>query len=151
MAKIIKEIIIMLLVCLAGMLLFAVILYEYIPNRKVVPEVSLYSAPEQIKEMKADDIDKRNEQIIKTFEVTSSDLTNYKITNDYVAGKSNPFGAGKHNPDSESSTKKNANEVNSNTSKTTEAETDSDTKSDSSKSSNKSNEKKEKDEVITTK
>ena len=149
MAKIIKEIIIMLLVCLAGMLLFAVILYEYIPNRKVVPEVSLYSAPEQIKEMIADDIDKRNEQIIKTFEVTSSDLTNYKITNDYVAGKSNPFGAGKHNPDSESSTKKNANETNSNSSQKTD--TDTDTKSDSSENSNKSKESKEKDEVITTK
>ena len=40
MAKIIKEIIIMLLTCLAGMLLFAVILYEYIPNRKVVPEIA---------------------------------------------------------------------------------------------------------------
>ena len=50
MTKIIKEIIIMLLVALAGMLLFAVIFYEYIPNRKVVPEVSQYSASEKIKE-----------------------------------------------------------------------------------------------------
>lgn len=50
MAKIIKEIIIMLLVALAGMLLFAVIFYEYIPNRKVVPEVIQYSASEKIKD-----------------------------------------------------------------------------------------------------
>lgn len=149
MTKIIKEIIIMLLVCLAGMLLFAVIFYEYIPNRKAVPEVALYLAPEKIKQMMADDIDKRNEQIIKTFEVTSSDLTNYKITNDYVAGKSNPFGSGKYNPDSESSTKKNANEVNSNTSK--EIDTDTYENSDSSEKTSKSNEQKEKDEVITTK
>ena len=149
MAKIIKEIIIMLLVCLAGMLLFAVILYEYIPNRKVVPEVTLYSAPETIKEMMADDIDKRNEQIIKTFQVTSSDLTNYKITNDYVAGKSDPFASTKQSPDSGSTTKKNANETNSNTSK--EVETNSNTSSDSSESSDKSSKQKEKDEVITTK
>lgn len=149
MAKAIKEIIIMLLVCLAGMLLFAVVLYEYIPNRKVVPDVSVYSAPEQIKEMMADDIDKRNEQIIKTFQVTSSDLTNYKITNDYVAGKSDPFASTKQSPDSGSTTKKNANETNSNTSKS--VDTDSDTKGDTSETSNKSNESKEKEEVITTK
>ena len=49
MAKIIKEIIIMLLTCLAGMLLFAVVLYEYIPNRKVVPEVAMYNASDKIK------------------------------------------------------------------------------------------------------
>ena len=79
MSKIIKEIIIMLLVALAGMLLFAVIFYEYIPNRKVVPEVTQYSASEKIKELKADNIDKRDEQIIKTFKVTSSDLSNYKV------------------------------------------------------------------------
>lgn len=91
MAKVIKEIIIMLLTCLAGMLLFAVIFYEFIPNKKVVPEIAKYNASEKIKELMSDDIDKRNETIIKTFEVTSSDLTNYKIANDYVAGKSNPF------------------------------------------------------------
>ena len=44
MSKIIKEIIIMLLVCLVGMLLFSVIFYEYIPNRKIIPEVTQYSA-----------------------------------------------------------------------------------------------------------
>ena len=81
----------MLLTCLAGMLLFAVIFYEFIPNKKVVPEIAKYNASEKIKELISDDIDKRNETIIKTFEVTSSDLTNYKIANDYVAGKSNPF------------------------------------------------------------
>ena len=106
MAKIIKEIIIMLLVALAGMLLFAVIFYEYIPNRKVVPEVIQYSASEKIKELKADNIDQKNEQIIKTFEVTSSDLSNYKVTNDYVAGKSDPFAPTKQSPDAGSSEKK---------------------------------------------
>ena len=91
MSKIIKEIIILLLVCLVGMLLFSVVFYEYIPNRKIIPEVTQYSASEKIKEQKADDIDKRDEQIVKTFEVTSSDLNNFKVTKDYVAGKANPF------------------------------------------------------------
>jgi len=145
MAKIIKEIIIMLLVCLAGMLLFAVLFYEYIPNRKVVPEVSLYSAPETIKEMMADDIDKRDEQIIKTFQVTSSDLTKYKITNDYVAGKSDPFAVGKQSPDSDSSTKKSASESKANSTQKTDTDTSS---TDSSTSSQKDSKD---DEVITTK
>ena len=118
MAKIIKEIILMLLTCLAGMLLFAVVFYNYIPNRKIVPEIAVYNASEKIKELKSDDIDKRNETIIKTFQVTSSDLTNYKIANDYVAGKSNPFGSAKTNPDAGSSTKKgNSIDTNSGTTK----------------------------------
>ena len=133
MANIIKEIIIMLLVCLAGMLLFAVVLYEYIPNRKVIPEIAQYNPSEKIKELKADDIDKKNETIIKTFEVTSSDLANYKVANDYVPGKSNPFGSGKTNPDSDSSTKKSGNVIDTNSGttknvKTADEEEDSNTK-----------------------
>ena len=118
MAKIIKEIILMLLTCLAGMLLFAVVFYNYIPNRKIIPEIAVYNASEKIKELKSDDIDKRNETIIKTFQVTSSDLINYKIANDYVAGKSNPFGSAKTNPDAGSSPKKeNSIDTNSGTTK----------------------------------
>jgi len=139
MAKIIKEIILMLLTCLAGMLLFAVIFYNYIPNRKIVPEVAQYNASEKIKALKADDIDKRNETIIKTFQVTSSDLINYEIANDYVPGKSNPFGSAKSNPDAGSSKKSNRIDNNSGSTKnvkTADEEDDNTTK---------------KEEVVTTK
>ena len=145
MAKVIKEIIIMLLICLVGMLLFAVILYEYIPNRKVVPEVAMYNASEKIKELKADDIDKRNETIIKTFQVTSSDLTNYKVANDYVPGKSNPFGSKKTNPDAGSSTKKSGNTIDTNSGTTKNVKT-----ADSEDEKTTKNEK-EDENVITTK
>ena len=148
MTKIIKEMIIMLLVALACMLLFAVIFYEYIPNRKVVPEVLQYSASEKIKELKADNIDQRNEQVIKTFEVTSSDLSNYKVTNDYVAGKSDPFDPTKQSPDASSSTKKPRSEDNSNSSTTENTSTDTDTKSTDTNSSNKTTKS---EEVVTTK
>ena len=151
MSEIIKEIIIMLLVALAGMLLFAVIFYEYIPNRKVVPEVSQYSAPEKIKELMADDIDTRNEQIIKTFEVTSSDLSNYKVTNDYVAGKSNPFEPTNQSPDAGSSTKKPASGNNTNLSTTTNTDTDEDTKSNDADTSSETTVPEEKEDVVTTK
>ncbi len=145
MAKVIKEIIIMLLICLVGMLLFAVILYEYIPNRKVVPEVAMYNASEKIKELKADDIDKKNETIIKTFQVTSSDLTNYKVANDYVPGKSNPFGSKKTNPDAGSSTKKSGNTIDTNSGTTKNVKT-----ADSEDEKTTKNEK-EDENVITTK
>ena len=92
MAKIIKEIIIMLLVCLITMLLLAIALYQYIPNRKIVPEIVKYSATEEVKDLLDDNINaKEEESVLLTYEVTSSDLNNYQITNDYVPGKSNPF------------------------------------------------------------
>lgn len=95
MAKTIKEIIIMLLVCLITMLILAIALYQYIPNRKAVPEITTYVATEDVQDLLEDDIDKRSEEdsVILTYEVTSSDLNNYQSTNDYVPGKSNPFAA----------------------------------------------------------
>lgn len=101
MAKTIKEIIIMLLICLATMLILAIALYQFIPNRKAVPEITTYVATDEIQDLLADDIDTRSEEVILTYEsgtgseysVTSSDLKNYQSTNDYVPGKSNPFAA----------------------------------------------------------
>ena len=116
MSKIIKEIIIMLLVCLVGMLLFSVVFYEYIPNRKIVPEVTQYSASDKIKEQMADDIDKKDDQIVKTFEVTSSDLNNFKVTKDYVAGKANPFAAVASDAESNATTSKSSSNNNSSSS-----------------------------------
>lgn len=116
MSNIIKEIIILLLVCLVGMLLFSVVFYEYIPSRKIIPEVTKYSASEKIKEQKADDIDKRDDQIVKTFEVTSSDLNNFKVTKDYVAGKANPFASVSNDVESNASTTKSSSKNNSSSS-----------------------------------
>lgn len=95
MAKVIKEIIIMLLVCLLTMLIFAIALYKYIPNRKVVPEVVTYTASEDVQDLLEDNIDQKNDNddVILTYEVTASDLRGYQNTNTYVPGKSNPFAA----------------------------------------------------------
>ena len=91
MAKnIIKEIIIVLLLCLAIILILGVLLYEYVPSNKVIPEKVSYTTPENVKEElnKAD-----NTNIITTYEynVEASDLNNYKRVSDYVPGKQNPF------------------------------------------------------------
>lgn len=93
MAKVIKEIIIMLVICLLTMLVLAIALYRYIPNRKAVPEVVTYTASEDVQDLLEDNIDTKSDQdnVILTYEVTASDLSGYQSTNTYVPGKSNPF------------------------------------------------------------
>lgn len=144
MSKIIKEIIIMLLVCLVGMLLFSVIFYEYIPNRKIVPEVTQYSASDKIKEQMADDIDKKDDQIVKTFEVTSSDLNNFKVTKDYVAGKANPFAAVASDAESNATTSKSSSNNNSSSSSSSKS-------SSGSKSTNETTDTDDEEEQTSTK
>ena len=46
-----KEIIIYLLLCLLILLVLAVLLYGYIPNNKVVPELVAYTTPDEAKEI----------------------------------------------------------------------------------------------------
>ena len=49
--SIIKEIIIMLLLCVAILLILGVLFYDYIPSNKVVPCKIAYSTPENIQEV----------------------------------------------------------------------------------------------------
>ena len=92
MAKnIIKEIIIILLLCLAIILVLGVLLYEYVPSNKIIPEKVSYTTPENVQEElnKTDGVDE--EEIIMEYKVEASDLNNYKKVSDYVPGKPNPF------------------------------------------------------------
>ena len=101
MTKIIKEIIIMLLICLISMLILAVVLYDYVPNRKVVAEVSTYSTSQEVEAQLADDIDSEEKEVVLTYEVTSKDLSSYEIANEYIPGKANPFAAAAQSVDGE--------------------------------------------------
>lgn len=101
MAKIIKEIIIILLICLISMLAIAVVLYDYIPNRKVVAEVSTYTTSQEIETQLEDDIDSEDKEVVLTYEVTSKDLSSYEISNEYVPGKANPFAGVVEEPEGE--------------------------------------------------
>ena len=89
--KIIKEIIIMLLLCLAIILVLGVLLYEYVPSNKIIPEEVAYTTPENIQEelSKSDGVD--DEQVLLTYSVDATDLNNYEKINTYVPGKPNPF------------------------------------------------------------
>ena len=92
MAKnVIKEIIILLLLCLAIILLLGILLYEYVPMSKTVPNPVSYTTPEDVQQELGTSSDVDNSQIILTYEVDSTDLNNYERINDYQPGKANPF------------------------------------------------------------
>ena len=92
MAKnIIKEIIIILLLCLAIILILGILLYEYAPMSKTIPNPVSYTTPEEVQQELATSSDVDESQIIMTYEVDSSDLRNYERINDYQPGKANPF------------------------------------------------------------
>lgn len=79
MAKsIIKEIIIMLLICLAIILVLGILLYEYVPASKTMPNEVSYTTPSDVKEELLSSADVDDSQIIVTYEVNQDDLNNYK-------------------------------------------------------------------------
>ena len=91
MKSIVKEIFIILLLCIAVCLVFGVIFYDYIPNNKVVPStVEAYKTSNTIKDEISQEIVDYPKQNI-TLEITDSDLTIKKQDKSYESGKANPF------------------------------------------------------------
>ena len=91
MKSIVKEIAIIILLCLAIFLVLGLLFYNYIPTNLVVPgNVEAYATSDAIK-------DEINEEIVEypkenfVFEITDSDLTLYRKVKSYDAGKANPF------------------------------------------------------------
>lgn len=91
--SVLKEIIIILLLTLAIILLLGVILYDYVPMNKVLPEKVTYTSSEEVKQISSEVTQKNDEIPITSYTVTSTDLKNYKRVNDYTAGRKNPFAA----------------------------------------------------------
>ena len=88
---VIKEMIITLLMCLVIILLLAILFYNYNPATKIIPDKVAYTTPDNVKDelSKAEGVDQTQYDIILSLD--STDLNNYKIVNDYVPGKQNPF------------------------------------------------------------
>ncbi len=86
-----KEIIIALLLCLAIMLVLALVLYNYVPSTKTLPEKVAYTTPQKVRDelVAASDLDE--DQIILTYEVDGHDMANYENINSYNPGNANPF------------------------------------------------------------
>ena len=89
------------------------LLYDYVPMAKVVPEPVSYTTPEDVKEelVQAGEVD--DNQVIMTYEVNSSDLNNYEKIKNYNPGKANPFSS------YQSQTNENGNATDGNTTSTT--------------------------------
>mgnify|MGYP005785280483 CR=1 FL=1 len=90
--KVIKEIIIMLLLCLAIILILGILLYEYVPMTKTIPNPVSYTAPEGVEQ----ELQDTSDDVLLSFnneseEIDSAELNNYERINNYQPGKANPF------------------------------------------------------------
>lgn len=91
MKSILKEIIIILLLCCAICLILGVVFYDYIPTNKVIPStVEAYKTSNTIKEEIDEEITEFQKQTI-VMEITDSDLKLHKQEKSYDSGKINPF------------------------------------------------------------
>lgn len=91
--NIIKEILIMLLLCVAIGLILAVIFYDYNPINKEIPSTITYQMPDELSSVQEEletPLGNEEEKVIRTYELTEKELDGYKKTN-YDAGKVNPF------------------------------------------------------------
>lgn len=88
--SVIKEIFIMLLLCIAIVLILGILFYDFIPTNRVIPTKEAYVTPNDIKE----EINEQITEIEKTeisYEVTDADLNLYKKSSSYKPGKKDPF------------------------------------------------------------
>ncbi len=91
--SIIKEIFIMLLLCVAIVLVLGVIFYDSIPSNKAVPnKLTAYTTPENIQSKIDEKVSELN-KVEVSYEITDSDLSLYKQTHSYKPGKPDPFSA----------------------------------------------------------
>ena len=136
MAKsIIKELIIVLLLCLAIILILGILLYEYVPITKTVPNEVAYTTPSDVKSELLSSSDADENKIIMTYEVNQDDLNNYKKIQEYKPGKANPFAG----TSTETQNTTNGNNTTTNGSSNTGSSKNTTTSSGSSTSSNTTN------------
>ena len=90
---VLKEIIIILLLCIAILLILSILFYDYNPLNKIVPNKIAYSTPEEIKnEIEQNEVkDILEDGVNIVYSIDSLDLNIYKKSNSYVPGKANPF------------------------------------------------------------
>lgn len=94
MKRLLKELMITVLLCIALVLILAVIFYDYIPINKAIPEPVDYTMPESLSEVKEElknAVQDEEEKIIVTYEIDDSDLSGYKKQGSYKEGKVDPF------------------------------------------------------------
>lgn len=98
MSKIIKETIFVALFLAVVILMIGILFYEFIPN-KIIPDGSRYTQASstaklisQIQEEKQTELeDNKKESVLKSYEVTTDELSRYENQKNYVSGKNHPF------------------------------------------------------------
>ena len=92
MQTVIKEICIMVLLCVAISLVFAIAFYDFIPISKVVPKNVSYLIPNDVKsELETEVVAESTSPVTITYSVTASDLSQYRSEQVYQPGNPNPF------------------------------------------------------------
>lgn len=89
--SVIKELILVLLLCLAIILVLGILLYKYVPLSKTLPSEVAYTIPAETKEELAASEHIDDSQIVMTYTVNAADLNNFQRTQNYKPGKANPF------------------------------------------------------------
>lgn len=114
--NIIKEIIMVLLLTLAIILVLGVLLYEYVPANKIIPEKISYTTPEEVKTELETNVDEKDDELYVDYHIDSTQIKNYQKIQEYVPGRKNPFGS--LESQETSTTTNDGNQNNSNTSNT---------------------------------
>lgn len=86
-----KELIIILLLCIAILLVLSILLYDYNPINKVVPNKIAYTTPENIRNELEESVDNTVSIENRVYTIDGSDLNIYKKGNSYNPSKKNPF------------------------------------------------------------
>lgn len=132
---IIKEIIITLLFILAVILILGVLLYEFVPTNKIIPEKVSYTTPENIRDEIQSSESEINQNTDISYSINATDLSNYKKINEYVPGKKNPFESVEKNETTNDTSTDTSNSQGSATSENTTSSS-TDTKTNTNTSSN---------------
>ena len=124
MAKnIVKEIIIILLLALAIILVLGVLLYEYVPANKIIPEKVSYTTPEEVKAELEYDVNESDEELYIDYHIDSTQLNNYQKIQEYVPGKKNPFASLENDTNTTTTSTTQANTTSKESSTSTETNT----------------------------
>lgn len=116
MKSIIKEILIIVLLCCAVCLILGVVFYDYFPTNKVIPsQIQGYETSNAIKDEISASVGNFETQNF-VFEITDSDLSIYRQSDSYDPGKANPFASSALNENATNTTVEN-NTTNTTTSK----------------------------------
>lgn len=138
---ILKEMMIVLLLCIAILFVLSILFYDYNPINKVVPNKIAYSVPENIRnELEEEDIKNTLSIDNKVYTVEGSDLNIYKRSNSYNPSKENPFASTASGESSEPTNTTKTNVINTNTTnKNTPASNHTQTNQNAGNSSSKTN------------